>query len=173
VSFQSLIEVYEYLSAQLVKMNKKVIELSRSEKYLDKVRLLRSVTGIGILIAMEILVELPEMERFKSGEKLASYLWLTPSEYSTGQYVRQGRITRCGNKRVRTCAVEGSWILITKDPLMRFKYLQLKALKGAKRAIIAIARMLMIRVRRILLYREPYRVGTPRVIRQRLVASTA
>jgi len=154
-------------------MNKKVIELSRGEKYLDKVRLLRSVPGIGILIAMEILVELPEIERFKSGDELASYLGLTPSEFSTGQYVRQGRITRCGNKRVRTCAVEGSWVLITKDPLMRLKYNKLKAMKGAKRAIIAIARRLMIRVRRILLSREPYRIGTPRVIRQRFVVSKA
>jgi transposase len=103
-------ELYEDLSAQLVKMNKKVIELSRTERYWDKVRLLRSVPGMGILIAMEILVELPEMGWFKSGEELASYLYLTPSEYSTGQYLRQGRITRCGNKRVRTCAVEGSRI---------------------------------------------------------------
>jgi transposase len=91
-------------------MNRKVIELSRGKKYLSKVWLLRSVPGIGILIAMEILVELPEMGRFKSGEELASYLGLTPSEYSTGQYLRQGMITRCGNKRVRTCAVEGSRI---------------------------------------------------------------
>jgi transposase len=103
---------------------------------------------------MEILIELPEMERFKSREELASHLGLTPSEYSTGQYVHQGRITRCGNKRVTTCAVDGSWILITKNPWMRFKYLQLKTQKGAKRAIIAIARMLMIRVRRILLSRS-------------------
>jgi transposase len=166
-------ELYEYLSAQLVKINKKVIELSLNEKYLDKVRLLRSVPGIGILIAMEILVELPEMERFKSEDELASYIGLTPSEYSTGQYVRQGRITRCGNKRVRTCAVEGSWVLITKDALMGDRYRRLKALKGAKRAIIAIARMLMIRVRKILLSREPYRVGSTRVIRQRFVVSKA
>src|SRR5512135_875914 len=48
LSFQSLIEVYEYLSCQLVAINKRVIELSRSEKYLDKVRLLRSIPGIGI-----------------------------------------------------------------------------------------------------------------------------
>jgi transposase len=174
LSFQSLIEVYEYLSCQLVAINKRVIELSRSEKYLDKVRLLRSIPGIGILLAMEIWVELPEIERFKSADEIASFIGLTPSEYSTGKYVHQGRITRCGNKRVRTCAVEGSWILITKDPWMRNKYRKLKNLKGAKRAIIAIARMLMIRIRRILLDRAPYRIGTPgRVIRQRLVVSKA
>jgi transposase len=106
VSFQSLIEIYEYLTGQLLAVNRKVGELSRSEKYRKRVKLLRSVPGIGTLIAMEILVELQDMERFQRADELASYIGLTPSEFSTGQYVRQGRITRCGNKRVRTCLVE-------------------------------------------------------------------
>jgi transposase len=157
--FESLIELYEYLTNQLIHMNQRVKELSGSLKYRQRLKLLCSVPGIGTLIGMEILVELPETERFKSGDEIASYIGLTPSEYSTGQYVRQGRIKRCGNKRVRTCAVEGSWILITKDPLMRLKYNKLKAMKGAKRAIIAIARKWIIRIRRILFNKEPYLVG--------------
>jgi len=157
--FESLIELYEYLTHQLMHMNQRVKELSQSSKYRQRVKLLCSVPGIGTLIGMEILVELPEVERFKRAEELASYIGLTPSEFSTGQYVRQGRITRCGNKRVRTCLVESSWVLITKDPLMRLKYNKLKAMKGAKRAIIAIARKLIIRIRRILLNNEPYVVG--------------
>jgi transposase len=159
VSFESLIELYEYLTERLIKINQEVIELSRGRKYLDKVKLLKSVPGVGTLVGMEFLVELSEMERFRSADALASYIGLTPSEYSTGQYVRQGRITRCGNKRVRTCLVESSWILIQKDPLMRLKYHQLKQFKGAKRAIIAIARKLIIRIRRILLNNEPYVIG--------------
>ena len=159
VCFESLIELYEYLSDQLLKINQKVKELSQSLKYRQRLKLLCSVPGIGTLIGMEILVELQDVERFKRPEELASYIGLTPSEYSTGQYVRQGRVTRCGNKRVRTCLVESSWILITKDPLMRLKYNKLKAMKGAKRAIIAIARKLIIRIRRILINNEPYVVG--------------
>jgi hypothetical protein len=60
---------------------------------------------------------------------------------------------------VRTCLVESSWILIQKDPVMRLKYNKLKNEKVAKRAIIAIARNLLIRIRRMLLGREPYVVG--------------
>jgi transposase len=157
--FESLIELYEYLTDQLMKMNQRVKELSQSLKYRQRLKFLCSVPGIGTLIAMEILVELPEVERFKRADELASYIGLTPSEFSTGQYVRQGRITRCGNKRVRTCLVESSWILIQRDPVMRFKYNRLKSKKGAKRAIIAIARKLIIRIRRILLNNEPYVVG--------------
>jgi transposase len=159
VSFQSLIELYEYLTGQIVALNRKVAELSRSDKYRGRVKLLRSVPGIGGLIAMEILVEIQDMARFQRADELASYLGLTPSEFSTGQYVRQGRITRCGNKRVRTCLVESSWHLINKDPWMRQKYERLKQWKGGKRAIIAIARNLIIRVRRILLNQEPYVIG--------------
>jgi transposase len=157
--FESLIELYEYLSDQLMKMNQRVKELSQSSKYRQRLKLLCSVPGIGTLIGMELLVELQEVERFKRAEELASYIGLTPSEFFTGQYVRQGRITGCGNKRIRACLVESSWILITKDPLMRLKYHRLKSMKGAKRAIIAIARKLVIRIRRILLNKEPYVVG--------------
>ncbi len=70
--------------------------------------------------------------------------------------VRQGRITRCGSKRVRSCLVESAWILIGMDPQMRQRYLRIKARRGAKRAIIAVARTLSGRIRRMLLTHEPY-----------------
>ena len=159
VSFQSLLVLYEYLTDQVMAINRKVLELSRIEKYRKRVGLLRSVPGIGILIAMEILVEIQDLTRFKRAEELASYIGLTPSEFSTGERVRQGRITRCGNKRVRTSLVEASWILIQKDGGLRKKYDRLKQWKGAKRAIIAVARHLIIRIRRILLNQEPYVLG--------------
>ena len=103
VCFESLIELYEYLSDQLLKINQKVKELFQSLKYRQRLKLLCSVPGIGTLMGREIWVELQEVERFKRAEELASYMGLTPSEFSRGQYVGQGRITRCGNKRVRAC----------------------------------------------------------------------
>lgn len=159
ISFERLIELYEYLTEQIKKISKEVVALSLSEKYLRRVDLLRSVPGIGILSAVEILVELQDVGRFKSARHLASYIGLTPSEYSTGQLIRQGGITRCGNKRVRTALVESSWILIGRDPFMQMKYRRLRNAKGCKRAIIAIARNLIIRLRRMLLTNEPYKMG--------------
>ncbi|MHA2070080.1 MAG: IS110 family RNA-guided transposase [Candidatus Thorarchaeota archaeon] len=160
LSLEFLLDLYEQLTVQIKKITKKVMELTKNEQYAHKVALLRSIPGVGMLVAIEILVELQDMKRFKSGEKIASYIGLTPSEYSTGQTTRQGRITRCGNKRVRTSLVEGSWILIDRDPVMRLKYERLKHRKGAKRAIIAIARHLIIIIRSMLLSNEPYVMNT-------------
>jgi len=70
--------------------NQRVKELSQSSKYRQRLKLLCSVPGIGTLSGMEILVELRDVERFKRADELASYIAWTPSEFSTGQYVRQG-----------------------------------------------------------------------------------
>jgi len=157
-SFNLLIDLYEYLTRQIVRINKKVALLCRDKKYRDRIKLLCTAPGIGRLTAIEILVELQDITRFESAEELAAYIGLTPSEYSTGERTRQGRITRCGNKRVRTYLVESTWMLITKDPALRLKYLRLKSTRGGKRATIAIARKLLIRIRRMLLDNVPYRM---------------
>lgn len=159
VAFDSLIELYESLSRQILAISREIVKLSRDEKYAGRLALLKSIPGVGILSAMGILVELQDVERFRTAEELASYIGLTPSEYSTGPHVRQGRITRCGNKRVRSYLVESSWVLISKDPWMWAKYERIKNRRGAKRAIIAIARTLIIKMRRILLNNESYKMA--------------
>ena len=150
VSFYYLVVLYEYLTAQPIKIAKKVLEFVKSKKYDKKVQLVKTVPGIGTLIAIEMLVELQDVSRFKSTNKFSAYIEVT-SEYSTGENKRRGRIARCGNTRVRACSVEASWHLNTKDSLTRKKYDMPKRMNGAKRAIIAIALHLMLRVRRILL----------------------
>jgi transposase len=144
---------------QIARINKRVALLCRDKKYHDRIKLLCTAPGIGRLTAIEILVELQDISRFKSAEELPSYIGLTPSEYSTGEKTRQDRITRCGNKRVRTYLVESTWMLITKDPAIGLKYLKLKAARGGKRATIVIARKFLIVVRRMLLDNVPYRMA--------------
>jgi hypothetical protein len=52
-----------------------------------------------------------------------------------------------GNAKVRAALVECSSILVATDPLRRTKYLKLKNVKGAKGAIITIARKLISRIK--------------------------
>ena len=107
---------------------------------------------------MEILVELQDISRFQSADELAAYLGLTPAQYSSGERIRMGHITHTGNSRVRTTLIESSWMLIRKDPEMRWKYENLKQRRGGKRAIVAIARILSARIRRMLLDQVSYQI---------------
>jgi transposase len=158
-SFEILIDLYEYLTRQIARIMRKVVLLCRDKKYHDRIKLLCTAPGIGRLTAIELLVELQDISRFESAVEIASYIGLTPSEYSTGEKTRQGRITRCGNTRVRTYLVESTWVLIKKDLALRAQYLKIKYARGGKRATIAIARKFIIIIRRMLLDNVPYRMA--------------
>lgn len=156
---EAFLETYSQLTLTIRSLNKEIRVLSNTEKYKADVALLMTVPGIARLSAMEILTELGDLKRFGNNDQLAAFLGLTPSEFSSGEFTRKGHITRCGNKRVRTCLVESSWKLIGHDGVMREKYESIKYRRGAKRAIVAIARNLSGRIRGMMLRNEQYVTG--------------
>ena len=155
-SFNRLLEQYEFLSAQIDKQTQLLKQLSQLPLYCDRVKILCSIPGIGILTAMEILLELQDFSRFRRAEQWAAYVGLTPSQYSSADKIRMGRITGAGKNTVRSALVESCWQLIRKDKAMRKKYEQIKARSGGKRAIVAISRKLILCIRRLLLDNRPY-----------------
>lgn len=158
-SFNSLLEQYRFLGDQIDRQTSLLRELSRTEKYEARVEILKSVPGIGWLSAMEILVELQDVARFDKSDAIAAYVGLTPSQYSSGERVRYGRITAQGKPSVRALLIQAAWSIIQKDPLLGEKYQQIKGRAGGKRAIVAIARMLIVRLRSILISNESYAIG--------------
>lgn len=158
-SFECLLRQFDFVTELIDAQTQQLKALSRTEKYAKRVAILVSTPGIGWLSAMEILLELQTVTRFQRADQLAAYVGLTPSQHSTGEHVWFGRITRQGKAIVRALLVQASWRLIQKDAVMRDKYEQIKKRAGGKRAIVAIARTLLIRLRRILINQEPYALG--------------
>lgn len=155
-SFARLLEQYEFLTAQIEKQTRLLRELAQTPAYRERVAILRSVPGVGLIAAMELLLELQDVERFRRADQLAAYVGLTPSQYSSAEKVRMGHITGIGKNSLRATLVEASWRLVAKDKAMREKYEGIKARAGAKRAIVAVARNLLLRMRRMLLDEQPY-----------------
>lgn len=155
-SFRRLVEEYDFLTDQIAQQTKLLKALAETPAYAERVRVLRTYPGIGLIAAMEYLLELQDVERFRRGAQLAAYVGLTPSQYSSGEKLRMGRITAIGKNSLRGTLVEVAWRAIAKDRPMRRKYEQLKARSGSKRAIIAVARITLLRTRRMLLDMRPF-----------------
>jgi transposase len=135
-------------------------KLAQSDRYKESVELLMSAPGIGLLTAIRLVLEWGDVSRFTRKEDFASFLGMVPSDYSSGEQERQGHITKQGNRDVRSWLVECSWIAIRKDPVLLDKFRRvLKNCGSKKKAIVAVARKLALRLRRVLLTREPYIVG--------------
>ena len=151
---------YHFLRDQIADVTKRIRHLAKSEPYQYHFSLLITCKGIGLITAMTILLELSDISRFDSSEKFCSYLGLTPSQYSTGNHVRLGHITREGNAHLRRVLIESAWTAKRYDPALDKKYERIKA-KGTngKKAIVAVARTLAVRLRRCLLDGTPYVIG--------------
>jgi len=158
-SFKCLLEQYHFLDDQIVKQTGLLQQLSKTELYKERVEILTTIPGIGMIAAMELLLELQDVSRFQRADQLAAYVGLTPSQYTSADKVRMGRITCVGKNSLRAMLIQASWTLIRKDGVMREKYDKLKSRSGGKRAIVAVARTLLIRMRRLLLDNNPYVVG--------------
>ena len=107
----------------------------------------RSVPGIGPTSARVLANELGDTLQFENERKLFSYVGLTPSEHSSGEHVRQGHITKQGKAVVRKILVQAAWKAISKDPALQAVYDRISQKAGGKRAIVAVARRLIGRIR--------------------------
>jgi len=155
-SFQQLLIQYDQLTDLIHKQTALLEQLAATEPYRARVALLHSLPGVGIILAMEFLLELQDVARFRSAKALAAYLGLTPSQHSSGESVRLGHITRTGKPTLRGMLIECSWRAIAKDAALRQRYDHLQVHIGGKRAIVAIARRLALIARRLLLDNQLY-----------------
>jgi transposase len=99
----------DQVESRLVELDVQLTETAQTEPYREPVGWLRCFRGIDTLTAMLILAELHDFRRFPSARALMAYLGLVPSEDSSGERHRRGRITKTGNTLVRRVLIEASW----------------------------------------------------------------
>jgi transposase len=159
VAMRLVVEEYEFLREQIRSINSLLTELGDSERYRHQMERLCSIPGIGKLSAITILLEIGDIHRFTNAQKFASYLGLTPSEHSSGDTIRKGSLTGMGHSSLRKLIVEVSWTAIKKDPILLDKFQRLSVGKSRCKAIVAVAKSLANRIRKVLKDDEPYVIG--------------
>lgn len=118
-------------------------------------QLLKSIPGVGDILAVTIRYEIDDIERFISAGKLCSYAGLVPSTYSSGNRTYQGKITKQGDKWLRWAMVEAAQRAPLNDAWLGAFYVRI-AKKGRKLARIAVARKLLEIIYRIWKEQKPY-----------------
>jgi transposase len=147
------------LSAQLAQLDKKLSTLGIDD---ERVRLLRTIPGVGPRTAEVVVAYLDNPQRFKNARQVSSYAGLVPRRYQSGQMDRQGRIHKHGPRLLRSALVEASWVMLRFNPWARALYEHCSAGQKTRRkkAIVAVARKLLVRCWVMLLRKEPWRAVT-------------
>jgi len=142
-------------------LRKELKALAEKERYHKAFLIVKSAPGIGWLTAIRLVLELGEdFSRFASGRNIASFVGLTGSECSTGERVCRGRITGQGNAFVRSWLIESAWVCIRLDPAMQEFFQRIYRNSGSKKkAIVAVARKMVVRLRACAIGNVPYQIG--------------
>lgn len=143
---------------ELCKLNLESLILSVSEKYLPQLNLVLTVPGIKTFSAITIISEIGvDMSVFPTSKHLCSWAGLTPQNNESAGKKKTTRISRAG-AYIKPLLVQCALSAIRKksNPEIRNRYLSIKKRRGHKKAIIAIARMLLTSIYNILKKNEPY-----------------
>ncbi len=138
-SVDQLLRVHDFLAQ----------ELEKAEAYLRAVdgqfaelARLRTIPGIGEILAPVIWSEIGELERFRSARALVNYTGLVPSLYESGEVSLRGGITHQGSAWLRWALVAAANSAIQGvNPFAR-RYRRLRRRKTANVAKTAVARSL-------------------------------
>ncbi len=130
-------------------LEQRLLAMARSQDYCSIVAALCTQRGVGALSAIRFILEIGDVRRFPTADSIGHYLGLTPSEYSSGDTVQRGHILKCGPGTLRAAMLQCGWASVRKggDARLRAVYDRLVPRTGKKRAIIAVTRRLVVRLR--------------------------
>lgn len=146
------------ITTKTKEIDKELAKQAKNESKIDDIY--RSVLGIGSLSARILANELGDMSQFSGEKKLFSFTGLTPMEYSSGDKKCLGCISRQGRPVLRKILVEAAWVAIRKDPNLANTFEAIAKRAGKKRAIVAIARRLVGRIKACIIKGEKYKIET-------------
>jgi transposase len=159
--FEVLIKEYEFVKEQIKDTEKRIKEIGEDEELGTKVKRLEQINGIGIISAVRLTVYLFDMKgRFESGEKLVHYVGLTPGEHSSGEEIIRSRTGLIGSRQLRSIIIQLAWVAVRKDGNLLNKFDRVYKNTGCKqKAIVAVARKLMMKVHAITEKEEAYEIN--------------
>jgi len=122
-----------------------------------RVELLLGFKGIDYYTAMVVLCEIGDINRFSSARKLVRWAGLCPSLHQSGSSRRMGKIIKQGNKWVRWALVQAAHQAARHDARLQVFFERVASRRGVQKAIVAVARKMLVSIYYVLKRGEPYR----------------
>ena len=144
-----LLAVRRTLREGFAALHRKLLEAVRED---ERCRRLTTVPGVGPVVSLAFVATIDTPARFRNSKAVGPALGLTPVQHQSGESNRVGRISLCGDAMMRTLLFEAAQALLTR--VTKWSWLKAWAMnvarrRGAKKAIIALARRIAVILHRM------------------------
>ena len=144
-----LLEIREKVAGEVRDLYRKLLSLARGHQ--DSRRSM-TVPGVGPITALAFQSAIDDPSRFRRSRSVGAYIGLTSRRHASGELDWSGRISKCGDRMLRTYLFEAAGVLLTRVPQWcKLKAWGLRLWKriGFKKAKVAVARKLAVILHRM------------------------
>jgi transposase len=146
--------VLDNLEPLIEEVDAELTRLSGTELWRSQVTFLLQLPGIGVINALVLVAAIGDITRFPGAKQLVGYAGLGASVHASGQTYQTGHITKQGRKELRAALVEAAWMAVEHHPHWKEQFERLATRIGKKKAIVAIARKLLVIIWHVLSKQE-------------------
>ena len=150
-------------------MRRQVYQLDReiraTVRHDQTCRLLMTTPGVGCMTAVSYVAAVGDPGKFRSGRAVSAWIGLTPRRYQSGEIDVSGRISRQGDKLLRSYLYEAAVHVLTRasaDSTLRRWGEEVRVRAGFKRAVVAVARNLAVVLHAMWKSGRPFDAGVER-----------
>jgi transposase len=158
------------LQTLIEEADEQIHALSIQNPWVKSMPLLLQLPGFAVLNAMTVLAVIGDIQRFPTARQVVSYAGLAPSIHESGQTHRGGRITKEGRRDLRAALVEAAWMAVEHHSHWKAQFERLAHRIGKQKAIVAIARKLLVAIWHILSEEQADRHADIQAVRRKLLA---
>ena len=158
----------DHLTMSIGGLEAELARLSVSPEWCGDVTCLVQVAGVGMISAMTLLSAIGDISRFATPKKLVGYAGLGVRIHQSGETERSGGITKTGRRELRTTLVEAAWVVIQYNRYWEGVFEAIAERRGRARAIVAVARKLLVSMWHLLSKGEADRHTDPEAIARHL-----
>ena len=135
IVLQDYIDAVADAEARVERLTGQIADLLPNWSLAPVVDAVQAMRGVGFIVAVTVVAEVGDFQRFDNPRQLMAYLGLTPSEHSSGASVRRGGITKAGSGLARRALIEGAWSYRMQARVSPKLHARLEALPKAVRDI--------------------------------------
>jgi transposase len=160
------LDVLVFAKTQIAHLEEAMTALAAQD---ERVLLLVQIPGMAWLTALTLLAAIGSIGRFPTAKHLVGYAGLGARVHDSGQTHRSGRITKAGRRDIRAAMVEAAHTASRTHAHWREELARLEPRLGKNKAIVAIARKLLVTVWHVLTEGCADRFADPEQVARKLL----
>jgi len=143
LNLQSDLETLQFAEKQVKRMTEMMEGMACEQEPIGR---LLHLAGFGVVTAVTVWAAIGDIRRFAEPRYLVGYAGLGTRVHDSGMTTRTGKITKAGRRDLRTVLIEAANVAANNHPHWKAELARLEPRLGRNKAIVAIARKLLIAV---------------------------